>query len=369
MNKITKTIMAIMLITSLTGIALADSLDATSGNTVTQSRLADIVADDYNSKSVPEQQTQVTLTRVTGNSVPQSRTADIVSYDIANSYDGSGYSSSSYVPSALPDITSVPAEITHILILDVIPTPTPVPTIPPTKRMIKDLQSKGIDYDLQLSGQDNEVQWGNFCFNVIPNNSEVRIKGVVHTQLCPSRDFKPGLYLVNISHEGYHNFSQMIALDNEELKDINVSLEAITEEVPVVILEQNGSVTGQAQNENNATSASQPNDGISPAIWSVLGGLAGIAIGTAAVLLLRRKTTASQDIATDEDDIGEVAANPKTIEEDKRKILSIIKNNPMDITDEEILSNLEEIYGLKISGRTLSRRKAELKKENPEAFK
>jgi len=359
MNKIIKTIMVIMLIASLAGIALADSLDATSGNTVTQSRLADIVANDYNSKSTSEQQAQVTLTRVTGNTVPQSRTADIVSYDVANSYDGGGSSSSSYVPTDIPEVTSAPAEITNIPLLDIIPTPTdtpaptPAPTITPSKGIRKAMQEKGVDYDLQLSGNE-EVLWGNFCFNVTPQGSEIRIKGVVHTQLCPSRDFKPGSYLINVSHEGYYNFSQVITLTDEELKSVNVSLEPIQEipVVPATIPDQNGSVTGQTENNTSAIPTSHNDDGGLSYLKAMLAIFVMAAIGTLIVLKLPKKTTGSQDNVSGEgmtdDDIS--------VEDQQKMVLGLIKNNP-NITNAEICTKIG------ISDRTLSRRISELKKD------
>lgn len=353
MNKLLKPIMVIMLIASLASIAIGqDSLDAVSGNTVTQSRLADIVADDYNSKSVPDQQAQVTLSRVTGNSIPQSRTADIVSYDIANSYDGSSGSSSSYVPSALPEITSAPAEITNIPLLDIIPSPTdtpaptPAPTITPSKGIRKAMAEKGIDYDLQMSGPE-EVLWGNFCFNVTPNDSEVRIKGIVHTQLCPSRDFKPGSYMINISKEGYQNFSQVFILVDEELKNINVSLE----QIPPAIIEdtkQNESVIEQTQNNTAENVEKTRNDSNSTPIWLPVGLIIIAAVlGIALWYKLPRKGSAEGLPGMPDEEDDKSTAD---------KIIGLVRNHP-GISNEEMATMIQ------VHIRTIERNVKRLKEE------
>lgn len=254
------------------------------------------------------------------------------------------------------------------------PTPTPIPTPTPTP-----IPEKGIiKIDIPAPTPTPEPQvmsysspFGTIRFNSTPMGADVYIDGEKLPFKTPtSRDLALGGYNISIILDGYVAYDESVIVRNRDDVTIDVMLQAVEPEVTpevvmsVAIPEVNGSITGTTRNESNATIASQPNNDEISFVWIVIGGLAIVATGLLGGFLLKRKTMSSQDLASGEDDIGEVADNPNTVEEQKRKILSIIKNNPVDTTDEEILEKLQEIYSLKISGRTLTRRKAELKAES-----
>jgi len=264
-------------------------------------------------------------------------------------------------PTPVPTPTATPS-----------PTPTPIPTATPTPQpgVVKINVPAPTATPEARQETSFSAPYGTMRFTTTPANATVYINGEPLKQRTPiSRDFEPAGYNISIVLDGYESFEKTVILRNLDDIPIDVKLQPVEPEVTPVVMsvasipEVNGSIAGTTKNESNATVASQPNEGESSIFWLVFGVIALVAIGVLAGCLLIRKTASRQTVASGEDDIGEVVDSPNTVEEQKRKILSIIKNNPVDTTDEEILEKLQEIYNLKISGRTLTRRKAELKTE------